>query len=337
MSNIIAHRQAVNHDVRPFMLEDVTFAMEARRKPSQLTANVIRGAEVDERDIQPFALYALAANSDATSTPLPDPAPPSPVVPPPGPSLGTAAAERLPDLPICAEAVPQMPVEELASAATRAAAEAAAQAVAGAVASLTRERERLIQSAQEEAAHCLAEAQAQTTLLSEEAYQQGFQQGEERARQDIAAQLAPILQTFQQAAVELAGLRASVLQQAETDVIDLAFQLARKIIAHEVLEHQHVLRATLARALAQVADQDRLIIRVHPEDLAQATMLQQDLLQALGEVKTVSLQADQAVGRGGCLVETALGTIDARIEAQIEELEHRFRGQHLLDMQARVA
>lgn len=319
------------------MSKDITFAVEAKDTAQRLGSSVIPGTEVDETSVHPFALYAVPANADAAEVSQrglqPGSAPPSPKLP---------SAVAAPDISSWegsarATAVPGLPVDALTEVATRAAADAAARAVAEAVETLERERVRMLQGAQEEAARCLAQAQEQTSTLSEAAYQQGFRQGEEAALRAASAQFAPIVHTFQHATEELARLRAMILQQAEDDVIDLAFQLARKIIVHEVLEHHHVLQGTLKRALAQVADQDQLVIRVHPDDLAQATKLQHDLLGSLADIKSVSLQADMAIGRGGCLVETTLGTIDARIDAQIEELEQRFRGQHLLDMQARVA
>lgn len=337
MSRIIAQGQSTIHTIRPFVLADMTFAIEAKDRAQWLSGCVIPSAQVDESQVRPFALYALPANTDGAAVLAEAPAATTALLPHSDSNEPTAPASEAQLLPSPSPEVLRLPVDDLAEAASRAAADAAAKAVAEAVATFTRERERLLQTAQEEAAHCLAQAQEQTNTLADEAYQHGFQQGEAAARQEVAAHLAPVLTTFQQAALDLASLRAEVLRQAEDDVIDLAFQLARKIIDHEVLEHHHVLHTTLQRVLERVADQDRLVIHVHPDDLDEATAVHQNLLGAFGEVKTVSLQADTAVDRGGCLVETRLGTVDARIEAQIGELEQRFRGLHLLDTQARVA
>jgi flagellar assembly protein FliH len=135
----------------------------------------------------------------------------------------------------------------------------------------------------------------------------------------------------------VANLRAVVLRQAEEDVITLAFQLTRKILQYEVREHREVLATTLKRALAHVVEQNQVMVRVHPDDLQYATEIREELRLAMGDIKTLAMQGDTSVGRGGCIVESNLGTIDARIEAQFEELEQRFRMQHTLDLEARVA
>jgi len=212
-----------------------------------------------------------------------------------------------------------------------------ARAVYTAAERLARERERVLQEAQDEAARCLANAQEQAMALTTTAYEQGFRQGEEAARQVLTAQFSPVLGAFQQATAEIAHLRATVLQQAEEDIITLAFQLARKIIQYEALEHREILAATLTRALERVVAQDQIVVRVHPDDLHYATEIKEEPGHAPGDIKTLTVQGDTNVSRGGCLVESRLGTIDARIEAQFEELEQRFRAQHALDREARVA
>jgi flagellar assembly protein FliH len=215
--------------------------------------------------------------------------------------------------------------------------EEAARAAHAAAAMLARERERVLQEAQDEAARCLACAQEQAAALATSAYTQGFRQGEEEARQALTNQLSPVLSAFQQATNEIVHLHATVLQQAEEDIVTLAFQLARKIIQYEALEHREVLAATLTRALARIVEQDQIVVRVHPDDVHYATAIKEAPGYTPGAIKPLTIQGDTNISRGGCLVESRLGTIDARIEAQFEELEQCFRAQHSLDREARVA
>jgi flagellar assembly protein FliH len=212
--------------------------------------------------------------------------------------------------------------------------EDAARTAHAAAALLARERERVLQEAQDEAARCLVSAQEQAVVITTTAYDQGFRQGEEAARRALMSQLSPVLDAFQQAIAEIGHLRAGVLRQAEEDIITLAFQLARKIIRREVLEYREVLATTLKRALEHVVEQDQIVVRVHPEDLHYATEITEELGHARGDLKTLTVQGDTSVGRGGCVVESSLGAIDARIEAQFDELEQRFRAQHSLDCEA---
>jgi flagellar biosynthesis/type III secretory pathway protein FliH len=206
-----------------------------------------------------------------------------------------------------------------------------------AAARLARERERVLQEAQDEATRYLTSAREQAVAITAAAHEQGFKEGEAAARQALMAQLTPVLGAFQQAIAEIGHLRALVLRQAEEDIIALAFQLARKIIRYEVREHREALATTLKCALEQVVEQDQIVVRVHPEDLQYATEITEERGHVRGDLKTLTVQGDTSIGRGGCVVETSLGTIDARIEAQFDELEQRFRDQRSLDLEASVA
>jgi flagellar assembly protein FliH len=186
----------------------------------------------------------------------------------------------------------------------------------------------LLHQAQEEAERCLQAAHAQATAITAEAYRAGFKQGEEAGREAMRAPFALALASFQRAAEDILHLRAQVLRLAEEDVITLAFHFARKVIQQEALNNREVLSTTLQRALDCLIDRDNIVVRVNPTDLQQALELQADLLNLRSGIKALTIQADATIGRGGCVVESTFGEIDARLEAQIEEVEQRFREQY---------
>lgn len=320
MSNIISYGHTAMLNIQPFTFLEAAGAYAQDRGRAAFD-RVISRAESSTVAVRAFNLYGLSTNTEA-------------------PAVSTTWADAMPQHtpeaePEVVELVLALPERDETEAAARA--EAAAQAAAAAADRLAREREQMLQVAQEEAAQHLASAREQAAALTAEAYQQGLRQGEETARQEVLAQLSPLLTAFQQATTEITQLRATVLQQAEEDVLTLAFQFARKIIQHEISEHRHVLATTLRRALAHVAEQDEIVVRVHPDDLTYATELQQELRQTLGDIKALTIRSDSAIGRGGCIVDSSLGSIDARIEAQFDELERRVRMQHSLDLEAHAA
>jgi flagellar biosynthesis/type III secretory pathway protein FliH len=321
LSNIIRQCHAVVHNIQPF-----TILEAAVEPPTPAPRPVVPGSVITRADTYPvpvrlFDFYGHPANADAS---------PRSEIEPESDTRGSSTVAMEPEI----TAPPAEPTALDEAAAMQGEAAHAAHAAA---AGLTRERERVLQEARDEAARCLARAQEQAAALTTVAYEQGVRQGEEAARQTLTTQLSPVLNAFQQATTEIAYLRVAVLRQAEEDIVTLAFQLAHKIIQREVQEHREVLATTLKRALAHVVEQDQVVVRVHPDDLHYVTEIKEELGQARGDIKTLMVQGNASVGRGGCLVESSLGTIDARIEAQFDELEQRFRAQHFLDLEARVA
>jgi flagellar assembly protein FliH len=321
LSNIIRQDHARGHNIQPFTILEAPVDLAAAAYGRVIPRSVITGTDADAVPVRLFNFQGHTAHSETS---------PSGELQPESESLETATAIAVPETvepppaPAALDEAAAMPADTVYG----------AHAAAG---MLARERERVLQEAQDEAARCLASAQEQALALTTEAYEQGFRQGEEAARQALMAQLSPVLGAFQQALAEIGHLRAVVLRQAEEDIVALAFQLARKITRREVLEHREVLATTLQRALEHVVEQDQIIVRVHPDDWHYATEITEAPGYLQGDLKTLTIQGDTSIGRGGCVLETSLGIIDARIEAQFDELEQHFRARHALDREASVA
>jgi flagellar biosynthesis/type III secretory pathway protein FliH len=187
----------------------------------------------------------------------------------------------------------------------------------------------VLQQAQAEAERCIAEAQAQAAMLHTQGYDEGLRRGEEAGKRAAAEQYSTLLASFLLSTEAVIRLREDILRLAEEDIVTLAFHLARKIIRHEVRSPRDTLTATLRQALAYVVDRDQVTVRVNPEDLQLASTLQQELRQTIEGLRGLTFEGDATIGRGGCVVTSAFGEIDARLEAQLEELERRFHAHSL--------
>jgi flagellar biosynthesis/type III secretory pathway protein FliH len=73
-------------------------------------------------------------------------------------------------------------------------------------------------------------------------------------------------------------------------------------------------------ALSQVQDTAEISIRLHPEDLALLRKHESPLLEGLPETGPLRFSASPEVTRGGCVVQTRFGLIDALRETKLEQL-----------------
>jgi flagellar biosynthesis/type III secretory pathway protein FliH len=71
-------------------------------------------------------------------------------------------------------------------------------------------------------------------------------------------------------------------------------------------------------AIARLVDRESVTVRVNPSDLERMRE-HRDAFLAAGEIKTFRVIEDQRVDRGGVVVETSGGSIDARISTQVNE------------------
>lgn len=177
----------------------------------------------------------------------------------------------------------------------------------------TEEIERRIEQA-------VSAERARLERLSEAEARRQFEAGMARGREEAGREVRQ--------AVELLGHYGSMLQaekqeltaRCERSSIDLAFLLARRIVDRELEVHPEAVTDVVRSALQQVLDCERVRLRVHPQDLAFIRSVQADLETQLSGQVPLDLAPDGTVERGGCLIETERGTLDARISSQLETL-----------------
>ncbi len=159
----------------------------------------------------------------------------------------------------------------------------------------------------------------------EAGYSQGFAAGEDEAKRRGADMHAQSREEFRTAVREfvnlIEGQRAELWVQQEPLMIDLVFELARKVIKMEVEASHTVALSMVQNTLRRVANSNTLRIRVNPEDLESVREHRDELLSLVDGLNHIDIVEDRRVDRGGCIADTASGTIDARINTQLDELD----------------
>jgi len=148
-----------------------------------------------------------------------------------------------------------------------------------------------------------------------EAVQAGLQQGREAGLQDYRAKLALLEQMMRELAAELPRRLAS----GEDDMVELVYACVCRIMGQLALTPAGV-RTLLAQSLAQLHGATALGVRLHAQDLAalRADPEAAQLLASLGGA--VRWQPDNSVRLGGCVLDGASGSLDARLETQLQAL-----------------
>ena len=144
---------------------------------------------------------------------------------------------------------------------------------------------------------------------------------EERAKVMVEQQLKSLGQMVQQAVMELQEVKTELGEELEKGALKLAYEIAKKIVRKEIQHSPDVILYTVREALQLVANAREVTLTCHPEDLA---LLEKDpdFAQWLqNHENTFKLRPDENLERGGCILESESGTIDARIESQLQEIE----------------
>jgi flagellar assembly protein FliH len=149
-----------------------------------------------------------------------------------------------------------------------------------------------------------------------EAYGDGFAAGLEAARVSAESTRLDALcrgaEALHQAAAALEAGRANAIAVVEEDAATLAVELARTLVDHELSLSDSLVSAAIRRALRLTAPGDDLIVRLHPDEVIEATELQAYVTDC-----RVTVVPDESVERGGCVIDAGPCRIDAQIETAL--------------------
>jgi flagellar biosynthesis/type III secretory pathway protein FliH len=182
-------------------------------------------------------------------------------------------------------------------------------------------------SVQEQCERMIQEAQLRVSEMEKEAYGKGFAEGQKAGMEVGESMGETLLKQYSSDLDALNRLRKELFSTSEKEVIRLSLEVARKIIKREVAIDDELILTLVKVALNRVADQTLITIRVNPRDYQS---IERHRTAGIGVAdnaavsESVKLVEDPLIARGGCVIETESGTIDARVEEQLREIERGF-------------
>ena len=175
----------------------------------------------------------------------------------------------------------------------------------------------------------IAAAQARARAIEAAAHREGSTQGYREGLEAARAGAAPLVELLGAAVRAAQETRERALAGAEVELLALALALAERILHREVAATAGEVEALARGLLDRARDKRRAVLRVHPEDYAGLLEARRALLEGLPEDADLRFEADPAIGRGGCLLETPAGILDGRLESQLEEALHMLKEGYL--------
>ena len=181
----------------------------------------------------------------------------------------------------------------------------------------------IIEKAKSEAAQIVAEAQAQHDKIVSEARQEGFEQGSQEGYEKGSAEVERLIERMHKILEAVMQRREEILADTESQIVELVILMARKVIKILSENQKNVIMANTVAALRKVKTRGNVTLRVNIEDVKLATAHASEFIQHVENVQGITVQEDSSVEKGGCIVETDFGAIDARISSQLTELENK--------------
>jgi flagellar assembly protein FliH len=194
--------------------------------------------------------------------------------------------------------------------------------------------QKIRQEAEEEALKRIKEAEAKVGALEseasnrlaaveKEAFRKGFDEGRESGYREGVDEVQRLIDRLHVILDKSMDKRAEILQETESEVVELVLIIARKVIKVISENQKNVVVSNVVQALKKLKSRGDVIIRVNIADLRLTSEHTKDFVSIAEGVKNITVIEDTQVDRGGCIIETDFGQIDARISSQLHEIEER--------------
>ncbi|MBI2974798.1 MAG: hypothetical protein HYY43_04340 [Deltaproteobacteria bacterium] len=142
----------------------------------------------------------------------------------------------------------------------------------------------------------------------ERAKKDGYSDGREEGLAFVTEQLA-----------SLNGIKEKFYSSAEPEIVKLVMTIAEKIIGKMVRENEAAIKSIVRQAVESSLG-ERITVRLNPEDHKVISSAEFEFRDVLDRTKRIVFKEDESIKQGGCVVETEVGTIDARLETQLKAI-----------------
>lgn len=159
------------------------------------------------------------------------------------------------------------------------------------------------------------------------AYAKGFTEGKKAGLTRSTQKVESVINGLSQVLVELERLPKKIHLEIEKEVALLALAIAKKIVCHEVNITQDTILCVAREALNQLQNPCKIKLKLNPVDLQFIKDNKSQLSRYFDSAGSIRFEADESIRGGGCLIETDMGDIDARLDKQIKAIEDSFKAQ----------
>lgn len=205
------------------------------------------------------------------------------------------------------------------------------------------EAKTLLATARRESQEILAQAQKDAEIIREQARKKGFAEGltdgtrtgqktgHDEAYADAIekynARIQQLVNAMNQIIKKVDGAKDDLLLVAEKDLQRFAFAVAKIVTKQIASESDSSAIANAKQAIELVGRNTDITVHVNPADADAMKKFAQDAANELSNSTHIRIVEDEQVERGGCVVKSSSGQVDATIAGQLAQAEQLLFGE----------
>lgn len=155
----------------------------------------------------------------------------------------------------------------------------------------------------------------------EEGFKEGFANGKREATDQVQQEYREKLAQVQEMLLQAYKQKEAIISEAEPFLLELSTVIATQIIKQELEEYPDKFVELIKQHILRFKEKDHITICVHPDDFPFIQSQRVQLVSVVNGETEIKIIPDHSVTTKGCIIRTAYGSIDARIDTQIEEIK----------------
>lgn len=165
-------------------------------------------------------------------------------------------------------------------------------------------------------------AQQDAISIRDIAKKEGYNEGLKKSQTDLT-EIKQKLESF-------FNCKEEVYNKVSNCILDIAFEIAKKIINKEVEEDKEYIIGMIKGMLDDInKTENKIVLKVSPKDVAIVKDKTTEIFSGQGFEAKISVIPDNTIEDGGVILETSNGIIDATIKTQLAIMEQVLRKQDM--------
>ena len=181
----------------------------------------------------------------------------------------------------------------------------------------------LTAEARQAAEEMTAKVEMDVAEIRKKAEEEGFEKGREAGYAEGEAEVERLIEQLHSIIDKTIEKRNEIIDESETQVINLVIMIARKVVKVISENQKNVVINNVIQALRKLKSRGEVLIKVNLADVELTSEHIKDFMRMVENIRSVTVVEDSTVDKGGCIIETDFGEIDARISSQLHEIEEK--------------
>ncbi|MBT2657833.1 flagellar assembly protein FliH [Bacillus sp. ISL-18] len=156
---------------------------------------------------------------------------------------------------------------------------------------------------------------------NEQGYQDGYSIGQAEAREQIEQEYRHKLEQIQEILENAYQQKEAIIAEAEPFLLELSTVIAAQIVKQELETHPDKFLELIRQHILRFKEKEFITVCVHPDDFEFIQNERNHLVAVVNGETEIKIITDHSVSPKGCIIRTAYGSIDARIDTQIDEVK----------------